>query len=363
MRKLALCFFAIFSFVNISALAEDFRRPIRTPAEATPEQKAILKEGIQLHDKGDYDGAIKKYDSILSINPDNVSAIYEVGFSYFAKQDYKKALEINEKGIEYSSDQLPQFYMQIASCSDHLGNWEKAIDIYMKVIKEFPQEHLVRFNLALTYSQHQKPDLAISNLKDELYLTPSHPTSHLLLGALFKQNAYRIPAIFALSRFLILEPQSGRSANALAGLQELINGGVVAKDEKNINIFIDPNAKKDEGDFDSLQMALSLVSAGRFLEKNANKTPVEKEVEQFRSFFQIMLEMVDKDQSKLKFTGKYYVPYFLAMHKQGYVETFVYLVHAAGKDKEVHDWLDKNMEHVRAFLEWDKKYQWPQKKG
>ncbi len=88
---------------------------------------------------------------------------------------------------------------------------------------------------------------------------------------------------------------------------------------------------------------------------------MEKEVEQFRSFFQIMLEMVGKDQGKLKFTGKYYVPYFLAMQKQGYVETFVYLIHAGSEDKEVHDWLDKNMEQVRAFLDWDKKYQWPQK--
>ena len=363
MRKLALWFFAIFCFANISALAEDFKRPTRTAAEATPEQKALLKEGIELHDKGDYDGAIKKYESILSINPDNVSAIYEMGFSYFAKQDYKKALEINEKGVEYTSNILSRFYMQIASCLDHLGNWEKAIDIYNKVIKDYPQEDLVRFNLALTYSQHQKPELAISNLKEELYFNPSHPTSHLLLGALLKNNDYRIPAIFALSRFLILEPQSGRSANALAGLQDLINGGVVAKDEKNISIFMDPKSKKDEGDFDSLQMALSLVSAGRFLEKNADKSAMEKEVEQFRSFFQIMLEMIGKDKDKLKFTGKYYVPYFLAMHEQSYVETFVYLIHAGSKDKEVHDWLDKNMERVRAFLDWNKKYQWPQKKG
>ncbi|MBN1569692.1 MAG: hypothetical protein JXA73_17745 [Acidobacteria bacterium] len=87
-----------------------------------------------------------------------------------------------------------------------------------------------------------------------------------------------------------------------------------------------------------------------------------KEVEQLRSFFQITLEMVGKEQGKLKFTGRYYVPYFLAMHKQGYVQAFVYLIHAGSKDKEVYDWLDKNMEQVRAFLDWDSEYQWPQKK-
>jgi tetratricopeptide (TPR) repeat protein len=363
MSKSALWFFAIFFFLCFSVLAGGFKKPTRTPVEAAPEQEAILHEGVKLHDSGDYDGAIKKYESVLSANPDNISAIYEMGFSYFAKKDYKRALEMSQKGSEYASDLLARFYMQIASCSDHLGDSKKAIHIYKQTIKEFPQTHLLHFNLAITYLQQKKQDLAISNLKEELFLTPSHPTSHRLLGFLFKENDYRIPAIFALSRFLILEPQSGRSAGALATLQELINGGVVAQDEKNISISIDPKEKKDEGDFGALQMALSIVSAGRFLEKNANKSAMEKEVEQFASFFQIMLEIVGREQFKLKFTGDYYVPYFIEMQKQGQVETFVYLIHSGNRDKEVGAWLDANMGKVRAFVEWNKQYHWPQKKG
>ena len=363
MRKCALLFAAIFFSLCLSAMAEGFKKPTRTPSESTPEQRAIINEGIKLHDEGDYDGAIGKYESVLAANPDNISAIYEMSFSYFAKKDYKKAMEISEKGIEYNSNLLPAFYMQIANCLDDLGDWEKAVDIYKDSIKQDPQQHLFHYNLALTYSHHQMQDLAISHLKEELYLNPTHSSSNLLLGFSFEENGYRIPSIFALSRFLILEPRSRRSANALARLQKAINGGVVAKDEKNISITLNPDSKKDEGDFDSLQMALSLVSAGRFLEKNSNKSAIEKEVEQFRSFFQILLEMVGKEQSKLKFTGEYYVPYFLEMQKQGYVEAFVYVIHSGGKDEEVRDWLDKNVEKVRAFQEWSKQYQWPQKKG
>jgi tetratricopeptide (TPR) repeat protein len=362
MRKSACWLSTILFFLCFSALAGGFKKPTRIPVQAQLEQEAILNEGVKLHDSGDYDGAIKKYESILLVNPDNISAIYEMGFSYFAKKDYKRALEISQKGSEYASDLLPRFYMQIASCSDHLGDSKKAINIYKQTIKEFPKTYLLHFNLAIAYVKQKKEDLAISSVKEELYLTPTHPTSHLLLGELFKDNEYRIPAIFALSRFLILEPQSGRSAGALATLQELINGGVVAKDKMNITIFIDPKEKKDEGDFGSLQMALSVVSAGRFLEKNANKSAMEKEVEQFKSFFQIMLDLVGKEQSKLKFTGDYYVPYFLAMQKQGHVETFVYLIHSGNSDKEVGAWLDANMGKVRAFVEWNKQYQWPQKK-
>ncbi len=363
MRKVSLCFFSFFLSLSICAFAGSFKKPTRIPAETTPEQKAVIREGIALHDQGDYDGAIKKYESVLSSNPDNISALYEVSYSYFAKKDYRKALELSEKGTDYVSNVLPQFYMQVANCWDHLGEPEKAIDIYKKMLKDFPREPLLHYNLALTYSQNNKPELAISNLKEELYVTPDHPTSHLLLGGLFQKNGYAIPAIFALSRFMILESKSVRAANALAGLQQLINSGVVAKDEKNISITIDPKAKKDEGDFTSIQMALSLVSAGRFLEKNKDKSSLEKEVEQFRSFFQIMLEMVGDEKKKLRFTGEYYVPYFIEMQKNGHVDAFVYWIHGGSKDKEVDEWLEKNPEKVGAFLNWSKQYQWPQKKG
>lgn len=363
MRKHVLWLWAIFTLAPVGASAEDLPKPLRIPAEVTYEQAAIMKEAIELHDRGDYDRAIEKYESILSASPDTVAAIYEMGYSYFAKQDYKKALELCEKGAAYDSDLLPTFYMQIASCSDHLGDWEKALEIYARVIREYPRTPLVRFNLALTCSQHEKPDLAISNLKEELYLTPDHPTSHLLLGALFNGGDYRIPAIFALSRFLILEPQSGRSAGALEILQELIHRGVEAREGKNIRITLIPGARKDEGDFNALETALSLASAARFLEKNEDRSAMEKEVEHFGSFFRSLLEMAGREQGGLAFTGDYYVPYFAALHGQGHVEPFVYLIHATRNEKDVRDWLDANMEKVRAFLEWDKKYTWPREMG
>ena len=79
---------------------------------------------------------------------------------------------------------------------------------------------------------------------------------------------------------------------------------------------------------------------------------MEKEVEHFGS-----------EQGGLAFTGDYYVPYFVALHGQGHVEAFVYLIHATRNEKDVRDWLDANMEKVRAFLEWDKKYTWPREMG
>jgi hypothetical protein len=250
--------------------------------------------------------------------------------------------------------------MQMGSCWDELGEPNKAVDIYKDAIKQYPGEHLLHYNLALTYSNQKKPDLAIAQVKEELYLTPGHASSNYLLGTLFQENGYTIPAIFALSRFLILEPKSSKSSDSLKKLQILMNTGVQAKDEKNINITLYTGTKKDEGDYEPMQTALAIVSAGRFLEKNKNKSPMEQEVEQFSSSFACMLELMEDKKNKLKFTGDYYVPYFIEMQKQKHVETFVYLIHSSSEEEGVLTWLEKNPDKIHTFLEWSHQEQnWP----
>jgi tetratricopeptide (TPR) repeat protein len=216
----------------------------------------------------------------------------------------------------------------------------------------------VHFNLAVTYLRQEKKELAKEQLKKELAVTPDHRSSHYLLGMLLESEGYRIPAMLALSRFLILEPNTERSGAALAGLLKLIHAGVSVKDGKNVTILVDPDPKKDEGDFTGLEMALSIVAAGRVLEKNREKSDAEYRVEQFRSFFRMMIEMAGREKRKLGFTGEYYIPYFREIEERGYTDAFAYRIHAGSPDGEVGQWLVANEGRVEEFLEWSKNYPW-----
>ena len=84
--------------------------PTREPAVVTAEEESILRAGIDLHDKGQYDDAIAKYQQVLAKSPANVTALFEMAFSYMAKKDYDHALESARKGAEFKSDLLPMFY-------------------------------------------------------------------------------------------------------------------------------------------------------------------------------------------------------------------------------------------------------------
>lgn len=341
------------------ASAQQIESPKLSPSPSTDKQAALIKEGVALHDQGDFDGAIRKYEEALAENPANVAALYELGFSYSMKKDYKKSLETAYRGAQYKSEMLGGFYLLAGNNLDQLGDTKKAVEVYKSAIKVLPNNSLIHYNLALAYKHLNKPDEVKKSLKTALLLDPQHPSSHLALAAHYFDNEYRTPALFAAARFLTLEPKTARAAAALKIVQDVLRGGVSAGSKPNeINIFVNMNAKKDEGDFGSLDLMLGLSSAVGHTEKSKGKSEMQLLVEQVDTVLAILSETgAKKDQSTFVF--KYYVPYFVELKQKNFVEPFVYYTFQQSNNKEVGDWLSANSGRVMQFLIWSKQYQWP----
>jgi hypothetical protein len=56
----------------------------------------------------------------------------------------------------------------------------------------------------------------------------------------------------------------------------------------------------------------------------------------FETLFKILGEQKSEPS---KFTWKYYVPYFVALEKQGHAEAFAYYISRRSTDPEVSEWL------------------------
>ncbi len=340
------------------AAARQLPEPKLTPQPSTEAQSAAVREGIELHERGDYDGAIRKYQAVLAENPSNVLALYEMGYSYSAKKEYAKALEVARRGAEYKSEQLAGFYLLIGNNLDLLGEPEKAIEVYKKAVKEFPADGMLHFNLAVAYRGQGKLDEARKSLKSAVAATPLHPSSHLLLAATFYGGGYRTPALLAASRFLVLEPATQRSPSAVRLLREVLGGGASRGSKPNeINLALDLNAKKDEGDFSAVEMVLGFSAALGMTEKEQEKTEAQKLVKQFESVLAVLEERADKRPST--FVEKFYVPYFVELKKRGHTEAFVYHVLKSSGLPGVAEWTETNSGRVMQFLLWSKNYKWP----
>lgn len=351
--------FVLLALVVLSprALASDLEPPRLVPAPTTPAQDRLVREGVALHDRGDYDGAIRRYEQVLAENESHVGALYEMSFAYTRKKEYRKSLEAAYRGARYKSDLLGAFYMQIGNNLDELGEPKKAVDVYKAGIKLMPESGLLYYNLGLTYRKLGKPEDARKVLKAAVSLDPKHASSHLLLAAQFYDSGYRIPALFAAARFLALEPGSPRSGAGVRLVREVLSGGArQGKSENEVNVFVQMGGKTDEGDFGPAEMMLGLGGAAALTGEGKKKTEAEILVGQLER----VVETVSGGKKGSSFVHRYYVPYFVEMKEKNFLEPFVYYtLKAPGGHEEAGRWVAQNSGRVMQFLTWSKNYPWP----
>jgi len=347
---------------SVGLAGQEIKPPMLTPVPQTDKHRDRLRDAVRMHDQGNYDGAIAGYLEILKENPDDISALYELGFSYFVKGEYQKSLEIANKGSLYKSDLLAGFYTLMGNDLDHLGEGDKAMKVYREGIKQFPSNVQLHYNLAVALISAKKDDEAKKSFKNALSVGPDHPSSHLGLSQLYQNDNNKIPAMMAACRFLVLEPKTPRSAAMLKMLDKIMQAGVQAgSDPGKITVFMDTGGKTDEGDFSAVTAVLSVIGVGRHLEiSKKGKSEIRLFIDNLSTMLTIMAERLSKQKGS-GFAWDYYRPYFCEMANRKFVEPFCYYISQSAQSEEVDRWLTVNFERVREFLAWSKSYQWAQR--
>src|SRR5262245_3644732 len=174
--------------------------PTRTATPATAAETATIEAGIKLHDAGKYDEAIAKYEEVLKLSPANMTALYELAYSFAANREYEKSLAAATRGTEYQSPELRLFYDLLGGAYDSLNEPQKAIETYRKGIQIVPDASMLYYNMGVTYLESLKnPDEARHAIEKAVALDPTEAEFHLMLGQVFQSNGYAAPAFLAFS--------------------------------------------------------------------------------------------------------------------------------------------------------------------
>ena len=120
----------------------------------------LLEEGVALHDKGQYQEAIKKYDEALKILPNNSNLLYEKAYSIYAMGNSAEAKKVLEKLFKKANaeDYLPSAFLFYANLLDDGGEPFKALEVYDKGIDlanddDYGNLQMLHYNKALTISR------------------------------------------------------------------------------------------------------------------------------------------------------------------------------------------------------------------
>ena len=363
--KRALIALCLAVFFCSGLCAQKIEKPTLEPKPCSDAQQQTVREGITFHDAKKYPEAAARYQQVLSENPDCTLAIYELTMTYYSMGEKTRAMETAYRGSKYRSDHLPLFYLGMANVLDDIGKPDEAVKIYRDALKMLAGDqsmvkHLssIHYNLGLTLVKQKKYPDARGELKKAVEYNNQYASPHYLLAIVFNGTSYKIPAFLAAVRFLSLEFASQRSKVASGLVREILKPAQKDAKTGEINIFLNMNAPKDEGDFAMFDLLLGTLTTVKG-KGDENKTEDELFVDAVATVIALVIESKD---IKSTFVGKNYLDFVSQVKAKGYTDVVGYLVlHHSGRETAT-DWLTKNEAKLREFAVWSKTYSPPANK-
>ncbi|HEY2324471.1 MAG TPA: tetratricopeptide repeat protein [Thermoanaerobaculia bacterium] len=321
------------------------------PAPKEPSADELFQRALGYHDTGRYDDAIAIYKQLLAKTPDNENVKYDLTFSTFAKGDLVEAIRLATEGAAKPGKNQVRYYEILGNAYDAQHRTREAIDAFRRGIKIEPKYARIHYNLGVAYTRENKLRDARQELERAIELDFNYPSPHFAIGDVYRLDGYRIPAILAYGLALSMEPAGPRATLAAQRIQTLLNLGVEEKAGGNLNITIDPNSKKDLGDFSGLEMMAAIAAGASHVSEKEKLTEFDRQADTLASF----LAMFSESSGDLKrgFVADTYVPFYNALVKADGASTFAHVALAPLKLAGTEEWMAAHKSEVAAFVHHD----------
>lgn len=312
-------------------------------AQNNEDAKALVKQGVQLHDQGKYAEAIAKYNEALKIDPGNLYADFELSYTLFASGKGGDAIPYLEKVIASNSSLTAGAYDLLGSIYDNSGQSEKAIDAYRSGIRANPQYQRLYYNLGITYSRIRKYPEAEQNAIQAIKLDPTHGSSQRMYALVNFHQDKRVPALLGFCSFILLEPNTARSAEAYNNILHILQGGVLKDANGKTTILL---SSKDNTEINSLNLSLSVIAISAQNKKLTGPDLFEYEL---KSIFELAGQLSEKKADK-DFFWKYYADYFYKLAQSPNMPAFARLV--SGSTPESTQWIKDHPQQMNDLYTW-----------
>jgi len=308
----------------------------------------LVENGIVFHDEGNYEKAIETYKKALKIDPNSSLVNYEISLSYFYNKDFKKAIKHCDVVLKNDDAHQKEAYITKGSSLDNLGQTKASIKLFKKAIKRY-DDVLLYYNLSLNYYKLKDFENAEDIVTKGIAIDTSHPSSHLILGYINYNNNKRTQSLLNLHYFLLLEPNSRRSAEAGKLIQEMMRSNVTRDPDKENTINLTLALPEEGGEFNSAELMLSMLEVSKTLKENKDKTEDEFFIDNTQSFFKILGELKEKKNDGIYWD--IYIPFFYDLAQSEHMEAYCYYV-MQSVNPYSKAWFDVNKDQLKAFDKW-----------
>ena len=203
------------------------------------EIKKLISKGFELHKNGDFKGALKNYLKVdrsnnanstllflignvylqlneidnsinyfkksISKDPNNISALNNLGGALQRNKKYKEAINVYEKAIKIKPDHIDAL-TNLANSQASLKKFSEAITYYKKIIEINPDNFVIYNNLGKAFEELNNIDEAIKNYKKSIKLKPDYYLSYNNLGNVYQNTKNYYDALKCYEKILSLKP-------------------------------------------------------------------------------------------------------------------------------------------------------------
>lgn len=297
----------------------------------------LIRQGVSLHDKGEYKEAIEFYEKALAENPSSMSAIYEMSLSYLQLKDYNKALNLSSKVITAGFQPLlMDAYIVKGTALANMDKMTDAIKTLNEAVSRCGDEYLLHFNLGLCYFNNKNNQMAVLHLRKAIEIDATHASAFLLYGYALNDMGRWLQSFYSFHFFLLLEPNTERSKDVFGEMLDILNAKLETGSE---------TLSMEEG----VDRQAIYKEIQRIKEKYNNKDQYNFFVEASKLIFFSLAQLQNDTQSGLLWY--FFVPTYEEILGSGHFDTYCKYVSVTYFPESL-SWWDKNKTQVDNFIEW-----------
>jgi tetratricopeptide (TPR) repeat protein len=181
----------------------------------------LLDEGNQFFKEEKYETALAIYQEFLQKNPAAYQILISIGDCYREKGEFDKAAENYNKAVEEAKKD-PAIGKEVAAkglagignCFLKQGKIPEAQDFFKKSIENAPNDEILAYNVGEIYFSNQNPDEALKYFGLASQIKAEWPDPYFRMGYVYLNKGDNANAITKFEKFLSLEPDTERSAQA-----------------------------------------------------------------------------------------------------------------------------------------------------
>ena len=187
-----------------------------------------LEEGNAFYKDGKYDTALMMYEEFLTKNPGAYQVLLNIGDCYREKGEYETAIQKYNLLIEQAAADTAmgktigaKGLAAIGLCYLKQDKLAESQEYFKKSIEMAPQDENLPYNVAEIYFSNQQIDDAIRYFELASQIKPDWPDPYLRVAYAHLNKGDNVKAAESLEKFIKLEPETERTAQAQAILSAI----------------------------------------------------------------------------------------------------------------------------------------------